>query len=311
MTSFRKQRTRLGLSLRQLSQQWGISPAQLSLIERGKKPIPLWTKDAFAGLRKRLSGEGRGELDALRSAISCPECGVPMRTLNGYLTHWFHKRLKIRMTCTGDPPGTHKPIGVGILVGKARIQRLDRTTNPHTQKEVPLALRRSETFYERRYDWVWCDSSSGRPDGCGWVCKPSGKYAFHARSQKKGTVYQIFKCENPECKYYLKRLKARGGKASDIVPSVARKTTLPRGAQQCPYCGGNTNRKALADVPAGMIQVVCTRCGKIAYFHMQARKFVRHPRLRSSPSRSTPATALAPPPSVAGSAVSSSTSSTA
>lgn len=285
MTSFRKERTRLGLSLGELGRLWGLSKAQLSLIERGLKPIPLWTKDAFPGLRKRLAlGRKRVDGDSHGNTVSCPECGSPMRTQSGYLTHWFHKKLKIRMTCTGNPPGAHPPVSVGILASKAgkKVQRLDRTNNPRMGKEVPLAPRRSETFYERRYDWVWCDSSSGRLDGCGWVCTPAGKYSFHAQSQNNGRVFRIFKCENPSCKYYLKRLKARGGKASDVVPNVARKTTLPKGAQLCPLCGGATIRKAQAGVRPGETQVVCKTCKKISYFHLKARKFLQHGRRVSS-----------------------------
>lgn len=277
MTSFRKERTRLGLSLNQLGVLWGLSKAQLSLIERGIKPTPPWTKFAFPGLRRHFARKGREADLPPAGTHNCPECGSPMRTQSGYFAHWFHGRVNKRITCTGDPAGAHAPISLGILPDKTQMQRLDRTTNPHTGREVPLAPKRSGTSYEKRYGWVWCDSSSGRSDGCGWLCNPSGKYAFHARRKRKGKVFQIFKCGNPDCRYYRKRLKARGGKASDTVPSLARKTTLPKGAQHCPHCGGNTNRKAVAGVPVGMIQVVCTKCGKISYFHMQARKFAKLP----------------------------------
>ena len=85
LTSPLKQRKRLGLSLRQLGKLFGQSKAQLSLIERGKKPIPGWMKFAFAGLRMDLARHlARRQGQTAESDVSCPECGSPMRTYKSY-----------------------------------------------------------------------------------------------------------------------------------------------------------------------------------------------------------------------------------
>lgn len=190
---------------------------------------------------------------------------------SSHLTHWFFGRLKNRFICRGRFKPLHEALPMGTPYGAGELQRLDRAKNPDGL-EVPIPGRRTRSWYENKYGMVWCDSSSGRPDGCGRLCWPIGAYRYGTEQP-----VQIFKCLNQECKrYYGYRLRHRGGK---VVPIKSeRRTSLPVFAQRCPYCGGATIRKGSKGVSAGQIQVVCKTCRKISYFSEQGKKQVQPPR---------------------------------
>jgi hypothetical protein len=208
----------------------------------------------------------------------CPECNLQMRSSSWLARrgpHWFHGPLKRYAFCTGYSGHSHRRIAFGLLSNDT-WQRLDRAKNHITKKEVNLTNRKRVTQYEKKEGWVWCDSSSGREDGCESPCVPHGEYSYHRKNDSTGPVFHIFKCTNPKCKYgkHQNRLKCRGGDAFDSIESDSRKSTLPEYAQICPHCHGPTIRKAKKGVPDGLIQVRCKKCRRISYFKISTGKFI-------------------------------------
>jgi predicted transcriptional regulator len=65
----RRRRKALGLGLVELSNHWGISQAQLSLVERGKRKPRAWMGQYLALLEER---QQRASADALRQIIDRP-----------------------------------------------------------------------------------------------------------------------------------------------------------------------------------------------------------------------------------------------
>jgi len=274
----------LRMSLQDLATCWGISKAQLSLIERGKKEQPGWVELAVKGM---LVGNGNPSAHPAKRTDAehhhaCPDCDAQMRDRSDHLTHWFHGQLTNHFTCSGRFSPRHRAFSMGTPFG-GQFQRLDRAKNPHTGIEVPIPNRRNKSWYERKYDWVWCDASAGRPDGCGHLCWPAGLYSY------AGKTAQIFKCLNKQCEYYGHRLRHRGGNV--FTPEHSNKSTLPAFAQHCQHCGGPTVRKGGDDVPVGQIRVVCKNCRTLSYFGEKAKKAVTSPRrggpLEADPHRPT------------------------
>jgi len=288
MIDIRKFREHHNLTVRALAQRIGMSPSQLNEIETGKKAQPQWLGRVLEGpsIRDELSAKvAQTPNSEMLGQQYCPICQSVMRNGSNYLTHWFFGPLRARVICRGRFRPRHAPLVMGIPFGSpqnAKFQRLDHTTNPNTGIDVPLMWKKHKSWYERKCGWVWCDSSSGRPDGCGNLCCACGAYAYHA-----GRTFQIFTCMNRKCKYYRRRLKCRGGSAFAVTPSVARKTSLPHSAKKCPHCGGPTVRKALTGVPHGQVQVVCKSCRKISYFSVTGKRFVQGPK-RGGPLRDDP-----------------------
>jgi hypothetical protein len=257
---------RYGQTQSALARNLELSQPQISLFDRGLKPEPRWWKAALAEEGRRLKAEAR-----LRaSEEKCPECGAVMKLDVGHLRHWFHGRLKTRLVCRQHP----RPVLLGIPWGKEQLRRLDRATNPNTGKEVPLIWRhRKPNSYEIRYGPIWCDATSGRVNGCNWMCLAT------TRTVQRGRRLHWFKCVNPTCTARPRSFKVRGGKP--LLLSPRRRTTLPEGAQQCPHCEGATIKGFMtrqAMLPH-VIPVHCKRCGKKAYYSRKTGCWVPPPGL--------------------------------
>jgi len=252
-----------------LGELLGVHHSQISLLSSGRRRFRPLYRLALEALDRRLRAK---RLKHQPRSSPCPQCGSPTRLRNSDLAHWhrhwFHGHLRGYARCEGCR------ISMGLL-SKGTWQRLDRGVNPNTGMEVVLTRKHvsKKSRYEKDFGFVWCDESVGRIDGCGGLCAPYGKYTFHARRVSTGTVFHIFKCNNPKCQYYAKRLKCRGGKAADSIPNTQRRTTLPKKARVCPYCKGPTICKAKAGVTTGQIQVVCKACKRISYFVPKRGRF--------------------------------------
>ena len=199
-----------------------------------------------------LAGEERAE------GPPCPECGSLARLRPDYLQHWFYGRLRAYAYCNGIHDTPHTKVKLGILAGESEWRRLDLAVSGATHQNVPLLRKRSRTFYEKRYGWVWCPSP-----GCGWMCLPVGNYKFHARNSDSGPTYNIFRCTNPHCPQ-PGRLKCKGGEILRDVPHSGRQTTLPERARVCPHCGSETiGNGQLRE----LLQLRCKGCRKVLHFN--------------------------------------------
>jgi hypothetical protein len=258
---------RFGVSQALLARKLEVSPSLLSQYASGKVSTPkriLWAL-GFGQISDELLAEPTltprqftsTDLDSVPPL--CPECGAQPRLRPDYRKHWFHGNLNNYAYCNGTQDRPHDKVKLGVLAGGSAWIRIDRVMSKaatHINQEVPILRRRSKTAYERRHGWVWCPV-------CGWMCRPSGNYAFHARHSSSGPTYSIFRCTNPECPQ-PGRLKCIGGRILRGLPHRGRTTTLPVGARKCPHCGGKTIRNgALRD----LIQLRCKECRKVLHFN--------------------------------------------
>ena len=244
-----------------LATLFGYSQQWVAARETGVNPEEVWIRSHLDSLELELRRQN------LNSTPPCPECGVQMKPRNWYLQHWKYGKFKEAAFCKGSPGRPHGRVPMGMLPN-GQWQRLDRIVNERTGQETPLRNRKVITKYEREFDFVWCDSTSGRSSGCGGLLTPAGKYRFH-----KGSEYHIFRCHNSDCDFGHEkggdRLYCRGGRCYEAgaIPSSSRKSSLPEDVH-CFYCKGPVHSRGRRNAPPHCIQLHCVTasCGKISYW---------------------------------------------
>jgi len=262
---------RESLTVRELAQKLGVHHSQVVRLLRGETKFrPLYSY-ALRALGEEIRAAQR---QSSEDAPPCSKCRRPMKE-SSKKCHWFYGPLLKCWTCS-----TRCNAGMSGVprhgVNARKLIQLERATNPNTSKEVRIPWRHKLSHYEQRYGFVWCDLSSGRPNGCGSVLS----YERTAKFKTSAKTYAVFKCQNRDCNYHPKWLYCRAGKAH-LEPQHT-SSSLPARAQTCPRCKGRVYRRMGRAYPsmnprrnsrAELIRCHCIKCGKTLYFNSKRGKF--------------------------------------
>jgi hypothetical protein len=262
---------RYGLTYRQLALRLGISVGLVSEAAKGRGSatirhllVPAVNEEVKKLNREIRSAEG---------APPCPGCNSAMMR-SSKRSHWFHGRLRECWTC-------HRKCNAGMYgvpmygVDAGRLIRLGEARNPNTGQVVKIPWRHRVSNYEKRHDnWIWCDQTSGRSDGCGSILA----WERTARFKTWKFEYAIFKCR---CERYRgHRVYCRAGRVYQ-KPSITL-SSLAKNARICPHCAGRVYRRMgtaysrmnpQRAARAELVRCRCTNCKKTLYFNLATNSF--------------------------------------